>query len=402
MSATATNIVSAPESLPRARGGRLALTASYCAALVALGLTTGSLGPTLPGLAAQTHARISSIGLLLTARSLGFLLINLRAGRLYDRGAGHRLMAVALVCMAVLMAVAPVPTQLWLLTLVMLGLGAGEGLLDMGGNTLLTWAHDSRRVGSALNAAHLGYAVGATVAPLIVARTITHGTNAAYWALAPLVLLPAVWLLYLPSPPPRLVAQTDEPAAQARPRLVLLLALFLALYVGAEVAFGGWIATYALARRWSDAAGAALLTSAFYGALMLGRLFAIPLAARLRPRTILSTALCGCLFSLVLLLTGAHALVWPGAFGVGLFMAAIFPTLLAFAGRHMHMTGRITGRLLVGASLGGMSVPWLVGQLFEYEGPRAGMLLIALVLLVALGLFAATLALLRRPAEKFL
>jgi FHS family Na+ dependent glucose MFS transporter 1 len=388
--------------VPRARAGRLALTASYCAALVALGLTTGSLGPTLPGLAVQTHARISSIGLLLTARSLGFLLVNLRAGRLYDRGAGHRLMAAALVTMAVLMAVAPVPTQLWLLTLVMLGLGAGEGLLDMGGNTLLTWAHDSRRVGPALNAAHFGYAVGATCAPLIVARTIAHGTAAAYWALAPLVLLPALWLLYLPSPTPRLVAQTDAPAAPARPRLVLLLALFLALYVGAEVAFGGWIATYALARRWSDAAGAALLTSAFYGALMLGRLLAIPLATRMRPRTILSTALCGCLFSLALLLTGAHALVWPGTFGVGLFMAAIFPTLLAFAGRHMHLTGRSTGRLLVGASIGGMSVPWLVGQLFEHKGPRAGMLLIALALLAALGLFAATLALLRRPTEKFL
>jgi hypothetical protein len=46
-----------------------------------------------------------------------------------------------------------------------------------------------------------------------------------------------------------------------------------------------------------------------------------------------------------------------------------------------------------------MSLPWLVGQLFEHEGPRAGMLIIALSLLVALAVFVATLAVIRRGDE---
>src|SRR5437868_8971460 len=116
MSSHATVI--ADSSVSRARGGRIALTAGYCAAFVALGLTTASLGPTLPGLAAQTHARLGLVGLLLTARSLGFLLGSLRGGRLYDHRAGHPLMVAALVAMAALMALAPVPTQFWLLALV--------------------------------------------------------------------------------------------------------------------------------------------------------------------------------------------------------------------------------------------------------------------------------------------
>src|SRR5205085_7215915 len=127
MSSHATVI--ADSSVPRARGGRLALTAGYCAAFVALGLTTASLGPTLPALAAQTHTRLGLIGLLLTARSLGFLLASLRGGRLYDLRAGHPLLALALISMAALMALAPAPAQLWLLALVMLALGAAEGLL---------------------------------------------------------------------------------------------------------------------------------------------------------------------------------------------------------------------------------------------------------------------------------
>jgi len=388
MSSHATVI--ADSSVPRARGGRLALTAGYCAAFVALGLTTASLGPTLPALAAQTHTRLGLIGLLLTARSLGFLLASLRGGRLYDLRAGHPLLALALISMAALMALAPAPAQLWLLALVMLALGAAEGLLDVGGNTLLTWAHDERSIGAAFNAVHFCYAVGATLAPALIARTISHSVGLSYWTLALLVLPAAALIMCLSSPAPRTIAHDERPAP-ARPQLVFLFALFFALYVGAEVCFGGWIATYALARRLSDAAGAALLTSVFYGALMLGRLFAIPLAARVRPRTILCADLIGCLFGLGLLLTGATVLVWPGAFIVGLSMASIFPTTMAFAGRHMQITGRVTGRFLVGASLGSMSLPWLTGQLFEAWGPSAVMLVVTCTLLVALFVFAAML-----------
>ncbi|PYS91376.1 MAG: hypothetical protein DMF64_12425 [Acidobacteria bacterium] len=397
MSSNATVI--AASSVSRARGGRFALTAGYCVSFVALGLTTASLGPTLPALAAQTHARLGLIGLLLTARSLGFLLASLRGGRLYDLRAGHPLMALALVLMAALMALAPVPNGLWPLALVMFALGAAEGLLDVGGNTLLTWAHDDRSIGSALNAVHFCYAVGATLAPAVVARTIAHGAGLAYWTLALLVLPAAALIICLPSPAPRAIVH-GETHAPARLQLVLLFALFFALYVGAEVCFGGWIATYALARRLSDAAGAALLTSVFYGALMLGRLFAIPLAARVRPRTILCADLLGCLFGLGLLLSGAGVLVWPGAFVVGLSMASIFPTTMAFAGRHMQITGRVTGRFLVGASIGSMSLPWLTGQLFEALGPIAVMLVVTCALLVALFVFAAMLRSTRSAPRK--
>jgi len=397
MSSTAT--ISADSSATRTRSGRLALTAGYCASFVALGLTTASLGPTLPALAAQTHARMGRIGLLLTARSLGFLLASLRGGRLYDLRAGHPLLAAALVAMAALMALAPLPSELWPLALIMFALGAAEGLLDVGGNTLLTWAHDDASVGSALNAVHFCYAVGATLAPIIVARTITHGVGLAYWLLALLVLPAAVLVICLSSPAPR-AAKSDEPHAPARLQLVILFALFFALYVGAEICFGGWLATYALARRLSDAAGAALLTSVFYGALMLGRLFAIPLAARVRPRVILCVDLTGCLCGLGLLLSGASALVWPGAFVVGLSMASIFPTTMAFAGRHMQITGRVTGRFLVGASIGSMLLPWLTGQLFEALGPIAVMLVVACALLGALFVFAAMLRSTRSAPRK--
>ena len=39
----------------------------------------------------------------------------------------------------------------------------------------------------------------------------------------------------------------------------------------------------------------------------------------------------------------------------------------------MPITGQITSWFFVGGSLGGMTLPWLIGQLFESIGPRATM-----------------------------
>ena len=55
----------------------------------------------------------------------------------------------------------------------------------------------------------------------------------------------------------------------------------------------------------------------------------------------------------------------------------------------MTITGRVTGWFFVGASAGGMFLPWLIGQLFESIGPRVTMFIILIDLLVAVSVFAA-------------
>ena len=260
-----------------AKPARLLPTASYFAAFVALGLTIGTFGPTLPGLAAQTGASLGGVSFLFMARSLGYLVGSSRGGRLFDRLPGHRLMAAVLFVMASMMALVPLVPALWLLTAVLLVLGAAEGALDVGGNVMLVRVHASG-VGPYMNGLHFFFGVGAFVAPVVVAQS-TQGVKLPYWILA-LALLPvAGWLLRLPSP----AASLKDEGHTARPsdsRLVVLIALFLFLYVGAEVSFGGWIYTYTVALKLGGAATAAYITSAFWGSLTLGRLLAVPLVTR--------------------------------------------------------------------------------------------------------------------------
>jgi len=377
------------ESAPPARAARILDTVGYYAAFVALGMATASLGPTLPSLAERTQSHLREISFLFTARSLGYLIGSLLGGRLYDRTSGHPVMATALIIIAVMLFLVPLMPLLWLLTAVLLVLGMAEGATDVGGNTLLVWVH-RREVGPFMNGLHFFFGVGTFLSPIIIAQAvlISGDITWAYWVLAVLVLLVVVGLARLPSPVAQKVSK-DGPTGQVNHVLVVLVAVFFFLYVGAEGSFGGWIFTYAVAMGLTGKTVAAYLTSAFWGSFTMGRLFAIPIAARVRPRYILLADLVGCLISVSIIVLWSHSatVVWLGTFGLGVSLASIFPTMISFAGRHMTITGQVTSWFFVGASLGGMTLAWLIGQLFESVGPQATMFAILFDLVVALGVF---------------
>ncbi len=381
-------------------------TAGYFASFLSLGMVTALIGPSLPWLAEQTRSQVEGISFLFLAHSWGYLLGSFFGGRLYDRVPGNPVVAGMLGLMILVLVLVPAIPALWLLTAAWFLVGIGGGSIDVGGNTLMVWLHGSR-VGPYMNVLHFFFGFGAFVSPLIVAQTLiwTGGIRWTYWILALLLVPIAVWVARQPSPAAR-HERTDtpggEPAVIAAPGrealLVFLIALLLALYVGAEVAFGGWIYSYALAQDLGSVASAAYLTSAFWGGLTAGRLLSIPLAARVRPRWIILGDLLGCILSVVVVLAWPSSLLalWAGTLGLGLSMASIFPSSITLAERHVHIMGKVTAWFLVGASIGGMVLPWLIGQLFESVGPQVTMTAILVDLLLALGVFGALVVAFRR------
>jgi len=377
----------------------------YYASLGAVGLASAALGPTLPGLAEQTGVSLGGISLVFVARSVGYLAGSLLVGRLYDRLPGHPIMAAGLGLMAASLGLMPFAPWLWALAGLMAVLGAAEAAVDVGNNTLIVWTYGDA-VGPYMNGLHFSFGAGAFLAPLVVAQVLGQGGTIAwaYWALAALTLPPALWLARLPSPGGRAPAAQAAPTAAAggvsRYGLVALLTACFFFYVGAEMGFGAWVYTYAERMGLADAASAAYLTSAFWGALTAGRLLSIPLAARLRPRTLLAAALSGCLASVgaAWLWPGSPALLWAAALGTGFSMATIFPTLMAFASRRLALTGQITSFFFIGGSLGGMFLPWLIGQWVEPAGPRVVLAVIFSGLALDLAAFLALVAFTPRPA----
>lgn len=365
---------------------KLLKTIGYYAALVLLGTVTASSGPSLPSLAAQTDTTIDTVSIIFSTGALGYLLGSVLGGWLYDRLPGHTLMAGSLVGMALFMTLIPTIPQLWLLAGSMLLVGLLQGALDVGANTLIIWVH-RRKVEPFMNGLHFVFGIGALITPLLIARALSHygSIDWAYRWFALLMLPVALFIWRLPSP--------EEPSEQEEGKsnevdyfLVALVSSFLLLYVGLEAGFSGWIYTYATAFQVGDAAAAAYLNSAFWAALTGGRLLSIPLATKLNPRTVLLSDLIGATLSISGILLWPHSplALWAGTVGLGITIASVFPTALSFAGRRMKITGAINSWFFIGASTGGMILPWVIGQLFVSLGPKSTMVVLLGDLLLAL------------------
>jgi FHS family Na+ dependent glucose MFS transporter 1 len=379
-------------------------TLLYALAFTALGLITGSLGPTLPMLAAQTQASTGEISWLFIARATGTMIGALALAKLYDRRAGHPLLAGALWLGATVFAFAPHLRWLWALALLFVLSGIASSTINVGGNTLIALVHGAR-VGPFLGLIHFAFGLGGLLAPLL-AKAFAARPDALWWTYSLFAALIApVGLLLFFSPSPPLPPSTLGSATLTRvDRTIMLLLLFFFLEVGAEAALSGWLFTYATARGVSENT-AFYLNSAFWAAFTLGRLGSIPLALRFSERYIVIAHLVGWLLLLLLstYLPNLTAALWLVAIGSGLAMAPIFPMMLAFAQRTLHLSGRITGWLLVASALGGMSLPWLIGQLFEAHGAQVMIWLVNFDLIVVLIVFFMLLAHVRtikRQAEK--
>ncbi len=367
-------------------------TAAYYIAFILLGLTIAAEGPTLLKLAEHTSSELDQISSIFLFGSLGYLLGSYIGGRLYDRVPGHRFMSGVLICLGITVALVPLASSRTALFTIALVLGLFKGGLDVGCNTLLLWVHNET-VGPFMNGLHAFFGVGAFIAPLIVAQVIslTGDIYWVYWIFAIAAFPLAVWIWNLPSPESRVVPAHHESAPF--PILpVLIMVLCFVLYVGGESGYGAWIYTYAFTLKFGTEVTAAYLTSAFWGSFTLGRLLGIWVSTRARPITILALDFAGCIASvgLILLFRESVVLLWIGTVLFGISQASIFPTFLTLAEERMHITGTIAGLFLVGAGVGGMILPWLIGQAFVHVSPVAmmGLIFIGILLnLLMLGVF---------------
>lgn len=366
-------------------------TLMYYVLFICLGLSIGLVGPTLPSLADQTQTRVGQLGALFLASSFGGLLGTLLGGRMFDRVRGHPALGIAQLISAALIALYPVIPSAWILLVVVIGKGVADGFINTGANTLLVWTHKDKS-SPYMNGLHFCFGLGAFLAPFLVAQllAIPGGYRWAFWALAALGGLAGLGMLAQKGNPQHAhTPPTLKEATRINYPLVFAAMLFLFFYVGAEIAFAGWIYTYAFTLNLADATMAAYLTSGFWLTFTLGRLISIPLATRFKPQQLIAAALSGCLVVLgaALILPRSSTLVWILAAALGFCMAPIWPSGFTLAGQSLKLTARISGLILLGDSLGGMVLPWLVGQVLDFTGPQALMYLVFTSLIFNLATF---------------
>jgi MFS transporter, FHS family, glucose/mannose:H+ symporter len=340
------------------------------AAFVPIGMVTVLLGPLLPMLSAHWSLNYLQAGSLFTAQFLGATIGTGLSGRVVSRWGFRFAIIAGLFAMAMGVGSLPFSTRLpGLICIFCYGIGLG---LSIPAANLLVAALNADRRSAALSLLTFSWSVGAVACPFIVAAAAKVDQIPLFLvALAGFLLLVLLTIATLrtfvePAVEPALESKNKHPNAllvHGSWRSLIILAGLFFLYVGAENAFGGWIASYAKDIGRSSPTLSVMTPSFFYAALMVGRWSA---TIALKKANEITTARVGLLVAFVgmagLVFSRNLPLVLSSVSVAGLGLAAVYPiTISRLAHEFGPAASRVGSVMFTMANLGGAFLPWVVG-----------------------------------------
>jgi fucose permease len=382
--------------------GSRALEAVARAGIFVFGIVMAIVGAVVPSLVSRLALSLGDIGTIFLVMNCAMLIASLALGLIVDRfglkvplAAGAWLVAFALVLIG---SAAGFPQLL----LAAACLGFGGGAVNGASNTLVADLYaDPRRKAAALNRLGVYFGIGALLLPFSLgALRSTFGVGGLLLATASLCGLAGLAAIVLAFPPPK---QLQEwPLARMpqfiRMPIVLTLAALLFFQSGNEFMLGGYIATFLSQEIGLAADAASYALAAYWAAIMIARLALARLLLKVgAPSAVLASALLSAAGALVIGSASSPAAACAGAVLTGLALAGIFPTVLGLAGaRFPEHSGTVFGILFTVALAGGMTMPWIAGQLADAAGIRvvfglaaASFAAIAVLIAIARGLLPA-------------
>jgi fucose permease len=336
------------------------------AVVAAFGAATGVYGPALPRFERAFAVGPGAAGAVLSMHFAGALAGIVVWAALDGRVSTRAMLAAAGALVAAGGALFAVAGS-WAIALIGAAvLGAGSGGLDAGVNTVL--AASGRRAAVYLNLVHACFGAGAIAGPLMLAGF--DGFRAPL-AISAVMACGAIPLLARPPRPSRRplsrIAGVRKRPPGGAGALALFCALFL-LYVGLETGAAGWATTHLTSTGLSEDAGAAW-TAVFWATFTAGRFAAAPLAARMPPARLVQGALGGAALALALVSVDAAA---PAGYALlGLAIAPIFPTGIAWLSAVVRELRNATALVVAASTVGGVAFPLAMGVVIDASGDGA-------------------------------
>lgn len=337
---------------------------------VLTGTVTVLLGPILPVLAAQWGLADSQAGALFTAQFLGQTVgVGLTSWLLTAYGFRSPILAGYLLIAAGMVMLAGAPWKLAWIAIAVYGMGLG---ITLPASNLLIASANPRRPAAALSLLNAAWSLGAVACAPLLALAHRYGGYRVFLLIlgaASAVAAAAIAAGTQPGSVPNPSDSREALPIRGRALLsLLILGILFFLYVGMENSLGGWATVYAQ-RIQNSRSGLIFPPSIFWATLMAGRFLAPLWLRRSRELFVVLASLALAVAGVVVLLcaTGITG-VLTGIGLAGLGLAPVFPITVAVLSR-LGRTGRLaSGPVFILASLGGATLPWLVGLVASRSG----------------------------------
>lgn len=351
------------------------------------GMAVLVVGAILPSIMAASGLSFTTAGGLLSMMAVGNLTASLifplctsRFGKRLSISVAAALVPVSLLLLSMLPPAAIMYAALF-------AAGVGRGAITIINNaTVNVISNNSTK---AMNLLHCSFAVGAFGAPFLTALLYSWGFTWQIIVYIIIFLCCTSTLSYMTMEYPETTSanrsETDVKAAADTERsflkngLFYCLALMLFFYLGVENCINGWFVTYLQNTGVMSDGYAANMVSFTWLAIMGGRLLYAALAKKYSKSLLLLFNAFGSLAFFLLLISSGHlAVVTVALLGLGFFLAGIYPTTVAEAGRYMK--GSTFGMSLLTAisALGGIITPQIIGSVADRIGIVAAISLLLL------------------------
>ncbi|KAH6647919.1 major facilitator superfamily domain-containing protein [Truncatella angustata] len=385
-SASLSDDMGAVEVLPSifdSKGNKLRL-AACCSMGFLGGLNDSAAGALIPYM--ETHYGIGYgvVSLIFVGVALGFIMAAPCVASLQNRlglakvfGLGELLFIAGYIPIA---ATAPIPVIV--ISFFIVGFGCATNLAVYN-----VWLANHKEAATALGFVHGMYGVGGIVGPLIATSMVSNGV---LWSRFYLVTMGVAalnmaftiltfWKYEQETYIPQTAAETSPAGAQQlsamllafKTRVVLVGAMFIFAYQGAEVSISGWVISFLIASRNGEPSRVGYVTSGFWAGITLGRFFLSPLGPRIgEKRFVYGLVVGSAIFEL---------LVWlvPNVVGdavavaiVGLLLGPIYPAAAVVFTRNLSKKEQASGLAVISAfgSSGGAIAPFTTGILAQVVG----------------------------------
>lgn len=374
---------------------------SIFAGAFVFGVVMSSLGSLLPSLTATLGLQKVDAGMLFLFMNFGMLLGSLVFGPICDRFGFRLLLVASALLISGAFAMLSRAAGYGSIVVSMSFLGFAGGALNGGTNALLNDISPDRRQ-SALNLLGIFFGVGALFTPFFIGSLITTlGLRLILVSLSILTLAPFALFMLARFPAAKHGGGFRPPELQtvlASP-LLYLFGFLLLFESGNEFTVGGWVSSFLEERHNLGQSVAAYVLAGYWGAVLVGRLAASRIGARISAVTLVTGgALLAMLSTIALIFSGSSAMAALFVALIGLGLATIFPTTLAQAGAvFASHSGTAFSVIFVLALCGGMTSPWLVGRIAQNQGIGAGFW----VTVVSCGAIVLLQAVIRRAVRRF-
>ncbi|KAI1379364.1 MFS general substrate transporter [Hypoxylon crocopeplum] len=350
------------------------------------GLTDAAPGALIPYMETHYNIGYAVVSLIFIGNALGFIMAAPFIDQIRHRLGRAKALALSQICMAIgfIPFICAAPFPLVAIAYFLIGFGFAVQLAIAN-----VFCANLRNCTTMLGAMHGSYGIGGTIGPLVATSIVASGASWSRYYIITLGLALfnacfSSWSFWnyekeLGGAEPNSLTETSSRGVDHtsimliafKSKVVLLGAIFIFAYQGAEVSISGWVISFLIATRNGDPTSVGYVTSGFWAGITLGRFALSPIGAKVGEK----------LFVYILVVGAAifQLLVWlvPNIIGeavslsiVGLLLGPVYPCAAVVFTRNLSRREQVSGMSLISAfgSSGGAIAPFTTGLLAQAVG----------------------------------